>query len=472
MKSNCKLITTISNNGEVSQIYRDERKEIQDDFVFPIQEEKLVFHIKACEKCLDKKNHRKKIETIKISIFITLLFLLSRFVKYKINEYFDTSRKEIIDYEESKKETEDRICLLDKCMENNKTLSSDLRNDLKQYMDVFAKYDSDFSVVSVANQIRSMDFSSKEAIDLQVLFNLFSFPNGSFVAKQLYWNQQSYFLSSYSYEGLLSYYLFFHEEALETILSGEALKLEINGKKYLIDLDKLDVYSPEVYDFFETFQKKKMEEIPLSSDYRLATNVFSSVVKAYSVKRNPSCYFEKEANSFVDCTDEFYLNELSKIINKQNVSFDCYEEKSRQLFYFYADAFLRTNGIRTEQEDLASFVYYTIKMDESTCSNRVFSYSDLCSFLEGSSFPYKHTSRLSILASLENSMEVLQMVYRCMKIDFLYGNLSATTFERFVNGVESCLQPELKKEFYDKDLDYDSTFESILRLEVTKKEHQ
>ena len=257
MKSNFKAIKINPELDKEGRFYLDKKRNcyvfINDDVVMDVIDKKDILTIKKHEKCMDKKNQKQKIEIIGTSILLSLFLFLSNVIKSKSIAYLKELTQEQMDYLYSNQEAEDNQRLLLECMNKNKTLSPVLREELRQYMDVFAKYDSDMSIVKVATKIKFMDFSEVDSIDLQVLENIFDISNGTFIAEQLYLSQEEYFCRSDYYKGLLINYLFFHEEDLEKVLQGKDLELEIDGKKYLVCFNRFDRWYPEVEDYLERY---------------------------------------------------------------------------------------------------------------------------------------------------------------------------------------------------------------------------
>lgn len=466
MKSIFKRIKTTPTLDSEGHIYHDKKRDcyifINENEVMDIQEEQEILIIKKYEKSLDKKKQKQKIIKIKTSIGIALLLALTSVVKYKTNEYFKESNKEKIEYLQSNRGVEDNLLLLHRSMDKNQTISPVLKNELKQYMDLFAQYDSGMPIVRVANRIKYIDFSKEESISPCLLKEIFDCKHGEFIAQQLYWEQQNYFFRSDSYEGLLINYLSFHTEDLEKVLCGQDLRFEIDGKKYLVCLDKLNSYYPEVYNYLLEFHNEKIKEIHLPEDYRLGTNVFSPLVEAYSIKEKRSYYYKKEKNRLVDYTDKFYIDELSKIINEHGVYFDYYDEKSRQLLYFYIDAYKRSKEVSSfsDYQDISSYIYRMIKEVDvkSVVRYHYLSYEELLDFIRKDSFSYKPVVNMWDLAIYPEAVSLLQELNLCLKIEVIEGNITKNDYDIFIELVSSLLEnnPEEYEKFQEANVLNDS----------------
>lgn len=483
MKSNFKKIKTNSELEKDGRFYFDKKRNcyvfINDNIVMDVIDTDKILIIKKYEKCMDKKKQKQKIEIIKTSIGLAFLLLLSRAVKYKTYDYLKDFTQEQMDYLYSDRKAEANQKLLLECMNKNKTLSSPLREELRQYMDVFAKYDSDMSIVKVATKIKFMDFSEVASIDLQVLENIFDISNGTFIAEQLYLSQEEYFYRSDYYKGLLINYLFFHEEDLEKVLQGKDLELEIDGKKYLVCFNHFDRWYPEVEDYLEKYQQDKKEEYGLSQEYWFASTIFAPITEVYSRKGNPSYFYKKENHSLVDCTDEVYIGKLSKIIEEHGVNFNYYNTLSRQLLYFYIDAYKKEKGnnLFNTKLNISSYVYYSIKNTQldTELYNRgyYFCYEHLLQFIKQGAFPYERLQNMWDLALYypEDTL-LLQTLNACLKIEVEEGYMSEIAYERFVEMVTFVLSdyPAEYEQFCETNL-FNSSVEKFTFSLLFKKEN-
>ena len=483
MKSNFKAIKINPELDKEGRFYLDKKRNcyvfINDDVVMDVIDKKDILTIKKHEKCMDKKNQKQKMEIIGTSILLSLFLFLSNVIKSKSIAYLKELTQEQMDYLYSNQEAEDNQRLLLECMNKNKTLSPVLREELRQYMDVFAKYDSDMSIVKVATKIKFMDFSAVTSIDLQVLEKIFDFPNGAFIAEQLYLNQEEYFCRSDYYKGLLINYLFFQEDALEKVLQGKGLDFEIDGKKYLVCFNRFDRWYPEVEDYLERYQQDKKEEYGLPQEYWFASTIFAPITEVYSRKGNPSYFYKKENHSLVDCTDEVYIEKLSKIIEEHGVNFNYYDTLSRQLLYFYIDAYKKEKDtdLSTMELNVPSYVYRIIKnnpFDKDLYNNgHYFCYEHLLKFIEHGEFPYELLEEMWDLALYypENIL-LLQALNLCLKIEVDEENIPKSTYEHFIKRVTLFLEnyyPEEYEQFKEADAFNDSDNGYKLEFVFSKK---
>ena len=457
MKPNLKFVATIYEKGKKSKIYHDtiehSYKIIKDNEERKVEDRTTILIIKNIEKYRDNVNRKMKIANIKFGIRLSLFSFLIGISLYFGKNYIESKYADELIYIHSNKEKEDNFLLLHHCIEKNQTISLPFKEDLQKYIYLFAQYNSDMSIVKVATKIKSMDFSEEEQVTYSLLLKIFDFSNGDFIATQLYFTINDKYNGSglNSYENLITNYLFFNEEAKEKILCGNDLKLEIDGKKYLVVLDNNNSYPPEVYDYLLRYQEEKLNEMHLPKDYVLNSTIFSSIVKAYSINRHISFYYKKEkSGKLVECTDEIYINKLSQFLIERDAPFDYYNKYDRILLYFYLDAIKRTNGYASIK-DLSSFIYNTIKKDDLIFSGWIssFSYSDLINFLEYDFFSYNQLCEMWDFAFYSDAIGILQEFNLCLKIEVVEGNITPEEYDYFIEKVKFILEnsPELFEKF-------------------------
>ena len=462
MKSNFKLIKTIPTLDATGHIYKDKKRDcfvfIDKNGVMDIEEEKDILIIKKYERALDKKNQKQKIIKIKTNIGIALLLALTSVVKYKTNEYFKESNKEKIEYLQSNRGVEDNLLLLHRSMDKNKTLSLALQEELKQYIEIFAQYDSGMSIVHVASRIKYMDFSQAETINLQVLKKIFNFNNGEFIVKELYCTVNDLYGGRNSYENLIVNYLFFNKEELENVLCGKDLRLEIDGKKYLVCLENLRYYQQEVFDYLKNYQEEKLKECNSNKNLVIQTTIFSPMLRVFEFPYAPF-YYKKENDTLVDYTDEVYIHKLNDFIALNGTNFDYYNKDSRILLYMYIDALKNPNSILHNQ-DMASFIYYRIKEQNYpfVAHNYVFSYIDLLNFFELGVIHYDRLEEGWDFVFDSEKIDLLQELNLCMKIEVTEGNIKKSDYDDFIVKVRQVLSnyPEIYEQFQEANVLNDS----------------
>lgn len=482
MKKKYKAICTLKENSREYVIYRNldnnrYYKEIDgkneklplEDSIFYKKIEKINDNIGRQTKVRIRKENVKKASRITGTAAMSLLIVSLLCTGIHASYVANAPKRE---YNHSEKTENDIMKLFTNSMMQNKTINQQCAQEVKNYLQLFVdeccKLDipNDDIYFKIAKQLASLNFEEKNLLTSDDLSQIFNFCNGNFIANELYACHEEVRLN-YRYYAITNF-LVFNDDIKKSLFMGKPINVQIYGNSFALDLDNLEKNDKNFY----SMSNRYINEIFGTDNSNLwvyRSNIFSSIIEKYFCSSQISTYFELEEGKLLDISYREYYRKLANIIYTEGFEFDYTNKTDRDLVYLYLETLRLNLGCQLEVEPV-KLILNTLLLDNNYISP-VISSRDFLQYLNGKSLRVSSLVQFwDILLLGEESVNFIQELNRCLKVEVSLGNLSQEDYEYFINMVIDLIEilyPERLEEFKNANL-YNKSIENF-KLELIPK---